>query len=86
MNMPKKPKGKVPSLIGGSLGAPRRTKVERTSPCKRCAIGLPKGLECFEIPQLRTAFTTYKRYCDPCFDAILAQTQADLDELRQPSV
>ena len=81
--MPKKPKGKVPSLIGGSLGTPRRTRVERESPCKRCAVGLPKGQECFEIAQLRSSFAVYRRYCDTCFEAIIAQTQVDLDDLKR---
>ena len=84
--MPKKPKGKVPSLIGGSLGAPRRTRVERESPCKRCTVGLSKGQECFEIPQLRSSFTVYKRYCGPCFEAIIVQTQVDLDELKRAAI
>ncbi|MGA2050837.1 MAG: hypothetical protein ABSG96_24335 [Terracidiphilus sp.] len=76
-----KPKGKVPSLIGGTLGAPRKTVTDGTSKCKRCEEHIPKGTECYEIPQLGGSFSNYKRYCDQCFQSILERTKADLDAL-----
>ena len=76
-----KPRGKIPSLIGSTLGAPRKTVPDGTSKCKRCEERIPKGTECYEIPQLGGSFSNYKRYCDPCFKSILERTKADLDTL-----
>ena len=78
-----KPKGKVPSLIGSTLGTPRKTVAPGTSKCKRCGDAVPKGTECYEIPQLGGSFSNYKRYCDPCFRSILERTKGDLDKLLQ---
>ena len=47
-----KPKGKTPSLIGGTLGAPKKVHVAKESECKRCHCSISKGTFCFEIPQL----------------------------------
>jgi hypothetical protein len=76
-----KPKGKVPSLIGSTLGTPRRTVTDGTSKCKRCGGAISKGMECYEIPQLGGSFSNYKRYCDGCFKSILEQTKVHLDAL-----
>jgi hypothetical protein len=76
-----KPKGKTPSLIGSTLGAPRKRLVQRESHCKRCNTSMSKGTECPEISQLGGSFSNYKPYCDDCFRAILEQTKADLDAL-----
>jgi hypothetical protein len=76
-----KPRGKIPSLIGSTLGTPRKTVTDGTSECKRCEERILKGTECFEIPQLGGSFSNYKRYCDPCFKSILERTKADLDAL-----
>lgn len=76
-----KPKGKTPSLIGGTLGAPRQCTVLKASACNRCKGPLVKGAKCHEIPQLGSAFTNYKKYCDKCFIDILTKTKADLDVL-----
>lgn len=75
------PKGKVPSLIGSTLGTPRKTVTDGTSKCKRCGGSVLKGTECYEIPQLGGSFSNYKRYCDGCFESILERTRADLDAL-----
>jgi hypothetical protein len=74
-------KGKTPSLIGSTLGTPRKTLVARESQCKRCKRTISKGVECYEIPQLGGSFSNYKRYCDCCFLSILEKTKADLDAL-----
>ncbi len=76
-----KPKGKVPSLIGSTLGTPRRTVTDGTSKCKRCGGAISKGTECYEIPQLGGSFSSYKRYCAGCFKSILERTKVDLDAL-----
>jgi hypothetical protein len=76
-----KPKGKVPSLIGSTLGTPRKMVTDGTSKCKRCDGPISKGTECYEIPQLGGSFSNYKRYCDGCFKSILERTKADLDAL-----
>lgn len=76
-----KPKGKVPSLIGGTLGKPRRVLVEKKSECKRCKGSIDAGHNCVAIPQLGGSFTNLKRYCEGCFKAIIEKTKADLDEL-----
>jgi hypothetical protein len=74
-----KPKGKVPSLIGSTLGTPRKVLVKRERDCKRCHTPISKGTECYEIPQLGGSFSNYKPYCDDCFRSILIKTKADLD-------
>ena len=74
-----KPKGKTPSLIGGSLGTPRKRLVQRASSCKRCGQTIQKGVECYEIPHLGGTFNDPKPFCDNCFRSILEKTKADLD-------
>jgi hypothetical protein len=76
-----KPRGPIPSLIGSTLGAPRKGLVERESHCNRCNAPIPKGVKCYEIPQLGGSFVNYKRYCDGCFLSILEKTKADVDAL-----
>jgi hypothetical protein len=76
-----KPKGKTPSLIGSTLGAPRKRLVARESHCKRCNVCIPKDTQCCEIPQLGGTFSNYRPYCDECFLSILEQTKVDLDAL-----
>ncbi len=76
-----KPKGKTPSLIGGTLGAPRKRLVKKLSRCNRCDDSILKGVECYEIPQLGGSFSNPRPYCDDCFRSILEKTKADLDAL-----
>lgn len=76
-----KPRGKTPSLIGGSLGSPRKCVVQRACDCKRCKATIQKDAECYEIAQLGSSFSSYKRYCDDCFSAIVYETRAVLDVL-----
>lgn len=77
-----KPKGPVPSLIGGANGKPRRVEVKQTSKCYRCKAELLAGTQCAAIPKLGTAHTTLKRVCDDCFDAILKKSEEDLNALK----
>ena len=76
-----KPRGKTPSLIGGSLGKPRKCVVQRACDCKRCKATIQKDAECYEIAQLGGSFTRYKRYCNDCFSAIVYETRTVLDDL-----
>lgn len=77
----KTPKGRVPSLIGGSSGRPVRVDVQRRSECYRCEDVLVAGISCIAIPKLG-GFTNKRRVCDACYQAILKQTSEDLEELR----
>lgn len=76
-----KPRGKTPSLIGSTLGKPRKCLIERESHCKRCNASIQKGIECYEIPHLGGSFSNYKRYCDGCFLSILEKTKSEVDAL-----
>ncbi len=76
------PKGRTPSLIGSTLGKPRRVAVAAKSECKRCKGEITKGTNCVAIPQLGGSFTNLKRFCEDCYGKILEQTQADLDGLK----
>ena len=78
----KTPKGRVPSLIGGTNGRPRRAEVKRLSHCYRCDDDIVAGRMCIEIPKLGDAFANSKRVCDSCYQAILLKTTEDLDALR----
>lgn len=76
-----KPRGQTPSLIGGTLGSPRKCVVQKASTCRRCKTTIQKDAECYEIAQLGGGFSNYKRYCDDCFRAILDETRNRLDTL-----
>ena len=77
----KKPKGRVPSLIGGSNGRPRRTEVKKKSHCFRCDTEIPSGKTCIEIPKIGGGYTNYRRVCDDCYRAILKKTSEDMEEI-----
>jgi hypothetical protein len=77
------PKGRVPSLIGGTNGRPVRLVVQRRSECYRCEDELLAGTSCIAIPQLGGGFANKRRVCDTCYQAILKQTSDDLEELRR---
>jgi len=77
-----KPRGRTPSLIGGSNGRPKRANVKRRSECSRCHRTLEAGTDCFEIPKVGGAFANSKRVCQECFKNILQKTAEDLEELR----
>ena len=77
----KTPKGRVPSLIGGTNGRPVREDVHRRSKCYRCEDELPGGTSCIAIPSLGRGFAPKRRVCSVCYHAILKQTSSDLEEL-----
>ena len=76
-----KPRGPVPSLIGGSNGRPKRIAVDGTSKCFRCDHIILAGQKCIEIPKLGTAYRNPKRYCDDCYGKILKKTTEDIEEI-----
>jgi len=76
-----KPRGPVPSLIGGTNGRPKSVIAKGKSTCKRCKAAIEKGSTCIEIPQIGHGFSNSKRYCIDCFSEILAKSQSDLNEL-----
>ena len=77
------PKGSCPSLIVSTNGRPKRVQVERRSGCTRCNGHIEAGQDCFGIPKLGSGFATVKRFCGPCFQAIIKQTEKDLEEVRK---
>lgn len=78
----RKPKGKTPSLIGGTNGRPKLAIAKRKCECSRCHDELSMGTECIDIPKLGGAYSSARRVCKACFDEILEQTSADLEELK----
>ena len=78
----RKPKGPVPSLIGGSNGRPKRVAVQRQSRCSRCHMLFVAGDTCVAIPKLGGAYSNAKRVCDKCFQRILEKTAKDFEEIR----
>lgn len=77
-----KPRGRTPSLIGGSNGRPKRASVKKKSECARCHSTLEVETDCFEIPKVGGAFANSKRFCQECFKNILEKTSEDLEKLR----
>ena len=73
------PRGKIPSLIGGTLGRPKRVESGKRTPCSRCHRDILKGATCYDVPQLRKPHESTRRFCQHCFDEILKQTQKDLN-------
>ena len=79
----RKPKGPVPSLIGGANGRPKRVAVQRQSECSRCHVAFTAGDTCIAIPKLGGAYSNAKRVCDECFQRILEKTAEDFEEIRE---
>lgn len=74
-------KGKIPSLLTGSSGIPRKTTAGKKRSCNRCDQTLIKGDSCYEVPK-PGGFRSHKTYCEKCFGQILEQTQIDLNKLK----
>lgn len=73
-------RGKTPSLIGGGAGSVKTVTARRKRPCKRCEGDILKDDRCFEVGI--PGSMGHKTYCDTCFQEILAQTEKDLDKLK----
>src|SRR5215203_3995292 len=77
-----KPRGPVPSLIGGADGRPKRVDVLKKSEFSRCHTTFVAGQTCIAIPKLGGAYSTARRVCDDCFKAILQKTLEDLEGVK----
>jgi hypothetical protein len=77
-----KPRGPVPSLIGGANGRPKRVEVLKKSECSRCHGPFVAGQTCIAIPTLGKGYSTARRVCDECFRGILQKTYEDLEEVK----
>lgn len=75
------PKGKTPSLIGSSLGRPRKKTCGRETPCSRCHERIAKGEDCYDVPQPQKPHSSTRRFCARCFRRVLKQTKRDVAEL-----
>jgi hypothetical protein len=75
------PKGRTPSLIGGTNGRPKRVEVKKKSECSRCHVTFVAGQTCIEIPQTG-AYSSARRVCDECFQNILQKTTEDLEAVK----
>jgi hypothetical protein len=77
------PRGPTPSLIGSTNGRPKRVDVLKKSECSRCHTQFVAGQTCIAIPKLGQAYSTSRRVCDECFQAILQKTSEDLEAARK---
>lgn len=75
------PKGKTPSLIGGSNGRPDIVTAKKKCSCSRCEAIIQKDSKCADIPKLRKPFSSSKRFCLECLRAILVQSDNDIRSL-----
>ncbi len=75
------PKGRTPSLIGSSLGRPRKETCGRKTPCSRCKQPILKGEDCFDVPQPQKPHSATRRFCADCFAGVLEQTKSDVNEI-----
>ena len=79
----RKPRGPVPSLIGGSNGKPKRVIAKKIGKCSRCHAQFVAGDPCIEIPKLGRGFQSNRRVCYECFGDILDKTKLDLEVLAE---
>ena len=73
-----KPRGKTPSLLSMSTGAPVLHTCGKATKCDRCSGRVTTGQACFQIPKLKNGFTTRPIFCVACTVDIIAQTKAEL--------
>jgi len=73
-----KPKGKTPSLLTMSTGAPTAHTCGKATTCDRCDDPVGTGHVCFQIPKLRGGFTAHPIFCVECTAAIVEKTKTDL--------
>jgi hypothetical protein len=78
-----KPKGKTPSLLTMSTGTPTAHTCGRATFCDRCNVGISKGDACFQIPKMRSGFTSSPIFCMDCTLEIIAKTKADIESLEE---
>ena len=73
-----KPKGKTPSLLAVSTGAPVPHTCGKATPCDRCGETVVKGESCFQIPKMKSGFINHPIVCIDCTVAIIEQTKIEL--------
>jgi hypothetical protein len=78
-----KPKGKTPSLLSISTGAPTVHTCGKATPCDRCGETVVKGQRCFQIPKVKSGFTGHPIFCVECTVAIVEQTKIELSVVDQ---
>ena len=72
----------MPSLIGSTNGQAEAGARLKKSECSRCHAPFVAGQTCIEIPKLGGAYSTSKRVCDECFQAILTKTCEDFEAVK----
>ena len=78
-----KPKGKIPSLLSMSTGAPTPHVCGKATLCKRCNGGISKGDQCFRIPKKESGFTSKPLFCINCTKMIVEKTKSDIHIIEQ---
>ena len=78
-----KRKGKTPSLLAISTGAPVAHTCGRATPCDRCGEPVAKGQSCFQIPKVKSGFTSHPIFCTACTVAIVMQTRIELSAVEE---
>lgn len=79
----RKPRGPVPSLIGGTNGRPKRVTVKKKSKCSRCHVSFVAGNTCISIPKVGGAYSSAKRVCDGCYQGILEKTAEEFEKIKE---
>lgn len=64
-----------------STGAPVVHTCGKATKCDRCSARIATGQTCFQIPKLKSGFTTRPIFCVACTADIVAQTKAELAEV-----
>lgn len=77
------PRGKTPSLIGGSLGRPKQAVAKKLCRCSRCKEEILQHQRCYDIPQPGKPFSATRRFCSQCLALVLTQTRQDLQTLEE---
>ena len=77
------PRGSTPSLIGSSLGRPRKETCGRKTPCSRCKQSISKGEGCYDVPRPQKSHSSTRRFCFTCYRNVLEKTKADINALEE---
>ena len=74
-------RGKRPSLISGTHGAPKLITTGAKRTCKCCKGEIAKGENCFvvRVPGKQG----YRNYCYKCMAEVIKQSRADLDKIEK---
>ena len=72
-----KKRGKCPSLINGTHGAPKLDTAKGKRTCKRCNTAIHMGTVCIVVPV--PGSMGRKVYCQACIKEIISKSRQDLD-------